>query len=459
MTDGLINCCGDFSRAHLLRRAVAEAGQGLPAIEPGMPLPAGTGMTRRTFVSGVAGLAVAVYGAGALGPRIFDEGIANAATSGADSRVLVSIFMDGGADALSILFPAGEAQYRTLRPTLGLDANSGTAFAGDTRLRWHPAAASLATLHAESKLTVFPAIGYTSPDFSHFTSRHYWEVGATEVGLRTGWLGRYLDRTGAGDNPLQGLSLGLGLSPLLATTRVPVAATLGPRNYQFRPRGTPRGQFRSSMVDELGNLGRAHASSRDPALRQAGRVALQSNQLRHQLEALSVDDPGTAGYPPGWNALPLLAQMLGAGLPIRCVALSAPGAYDTHANQPNALADGLKLTADSLLAFQRDLERRGLADRVLVHVWSEFGRRAKENGSLGTDHGAAGIGFLMGTRASGTTIGEFPGLANGLDQYGNVKATSDFRGIYSALLEQWLGTDADGIIPKAKSFARPILVR
>jgi uncharacterized protein (DUF1501 family) len=133
--------------------------------------------------------------------------------------------------------------------------------------------------------------------------------------------------------------------------------------------------------------------------------------------------------------------------------------YDTHDDQPTELANGLKLTADSLLAFQRDLEARGLADRVLVHVWSEFGRRAEENGSAGTDHGAAGIGFVVGTRAKAKMIGEFPGLKSGLDDHGNVKATSDFRGVYGALLEQWLGADADAIIPEAKSFARPALVR
>jgi uncharacterized protein (DUF1501 family) len=96
---------------------------------------------------------------------------------------------------------------------------------------------------------------------------------------------------------------------------------------------------------------------------------------------------------------------------------------------------------------------------VLVHVWSEFGRRAEENGSAGTDHGAAGVGFLIGTRAKGTMVGEFPGLKNGLDDDGNVSATSDFRGVYSALLEQWLGTDAGAVIPDAGSFSRPALVK
>jgi len=140
------------------------------------------------------------------------------------------------------------------------------------------------------------------------------------------------------------------------------------------------------------------------------------------------------------------------------VTLTAPGMYDTHDDQPGALADGLSLTADSLLAFQRDLESRRLADRVLVHVWSEFGRRAQENGSNGTDHGAAGMGFLVGTRASGTAVGEYPGLAK-LDANGNLRATSDFRGVYAALLEDWLGTDAEEIIPSARSFGRPKILK
>jgi uncharacterized protein (DUF1501 family) len=150
--------------------------------------------------------------------------------------------------------------------------------------------------------------------------------------------------------------------------------------------------------------------------------------------------------------------MLGAGLPVRVVALTAPGMYDTHDDQPQELANGLKLTAESLLAFQRDLEARGLADRVLVHVWSEFGRRVKENGSNGTDHGAAGAGFVIGTRASGRMIGEFPGLAT-LDRDGNLRATSDYRGLYSALLEEWLGADAEAIIPGARGFPRPKVLK
>jgi uncharacterized protein (DUF1501 family) len=152
--------------------------------------------------------------------------------------------------------------------------------------------------------------------------------------------------------------------------------------------------------------------------------------------------------------------MIGAGLPLHCVALTATGHYDTHATQADDLQRGLQTTSDALLAFQRDLEARGVADRVLVHVWSEFGRRAKENGSDGTDHGSAGIGFLIGTRVRGGMIGEFPGVGpGGLDELGNLRATADFRGVYAGLLEQWLGADAEGIIPGASSFARPALLK
>ena len=133
--------------------------------------------------------------------------------------------------------------------------------------------------------------------------------------------------------------------------------------------------------------------------------------------------------------------------------------YDTHSDQAEDLAAGLKLTSDTLLAFQRDLEARGLANRVLTLVWSEFGRRAEENGSDGTDHGAAGIGLLMGTRVRGNMIGEFPGLKSGLDDDGNLRATVDYRSIYCSVLEQWLATDASAVIPRAKSFARVPLLR
>jgi uncharacterized protein (DUF1501 family) len=451
--------CNDCNRSDLLRRAIAEAGSGLPAIEPGMPIPAGTGLSRRSFLLRSSGLAIAIYGGSPLlSSRAIDEGMA--AASG--SPVLVSVFLSGGADTLSVLFPAGDTLYKQFRPKLGLDPSGAVAFAEDSRLFWHPSAASLASLHGEGKVTVMPAIGYDHPNKSHFTSRHYWEVGATDAHLRTGWMGRFLDAVGTPDNPLQGLSLDTGLQPALATASAPVAALDSPDRYGFADRRIAAFPLEAQMLKAAGALGSAHAAGPDPALKQAGLAAQQAQHLRNQVSAFS--DFGTSvPYPSSQDPFPHrlagLAAMVQAGLPLRCVSITAPGHYDTHADQPRALSDGLKLTADSLLAFQRDLEQRGIADKVLIHVWSEFGRRARENGSQGTDHGAAGVGFLIGSRVRGGMIGEYPGLQDGLDDQGNLKPTADFRGVYAGLIEQWFGADASRVIPNASAFARPTLLK
>lgn len=458
MTDHL-HCTG-LSRSRLLHRAAAEAGIGLPSIEPGMPLPAGTGMSRRSFVAQSLGLALAVYGGSRLGLSAFEEGIASAAT-GPQSPILVSVFLEGGADGLSVLSPQGDPLYRKLRPSLAL--SGGTALAEDPRLFWHPSLGGIASLYGEQKVTVFPAIGYTNANQSHFTSRHFWEVGATSTDLQTGWLGRYLDAVGTVDNPLQGLSLDNSLSPTLATAGKPVATLEAPSAYSFYS-SRVWGPVHDRMLQAIGGLG---ASQSDPALETAAQAAREVDRLRTQLLPLQAQSNGPGftspvPYPASSDPFPLrlavTAEMIARGMPMRVVALNAPGQYDTHSDEPGALADGLALTSDSLLAFQRDLEARGIADRVLVLAWSEFGRRAQENGNNGTDHGAAGTAFLIGTRARGAMVGEFPGLQS-LDADGNVKATSDFRSVYASLLEQWLGTDAAKIIPNAQSFARPMLLK
>ena len=145
-------------------------------------------------------------------------------------------------------------------------------------------------------------------------------------------------------------------------------------------------------------------------------------------------------------------------MPLRCVALTSDTQFDTHASQAQTFDSGLSLVADSIAAFQSDLEARGIDDRVLVHVWSEFGRRAQENGSDGTDHGAAGVSLLIGSRSTGTMVGEWPGLTN-LDVNGNQIENVDFRGVYCSLLEQWFDQDAAAVIPDAAQFARYQLIQ
>jgi len=177
--------CNDYSKA--------QAGRGLRGIEPGMPTPAGTGLNRRAFLARSSGLALSVFGGTLLSRLAFEEGIAAAADS--SSPVLISIFLSGGLDSLSVLAPIGDSRYASLRPNLKLapSGNANDVFTEDNKLHWHPSAAPLRDLHRAGKVSVIPAVGYADANQSHFTSRHYWEVGEVNPFGRVGWLGRYLD--------------------------------------------------------------------------------------------------------------------------------------------------------------------------------------------------------------------------------------------------------------------------
>ena len=446
-------CCNDFTRAQLLRGAAAEAGRGLPAIEPGMPEPAGTGLTRRRFLSRSAGMALAVYGASKIPISAFDRGIAQAAQG---DKILVSVFFEGGIDAMSVLAPVGDPRYASLRPTLKQAEDSNLTFAEDPRLQWHPGAASLQTLHKEGKVAAFPAIGYDHPDQSHFTSRHYYEIGELDIGQHAGWLGRYLDVVGDEENPLQGLSMDGSLSPMIATAQKPVAAISSVDSYDMWTRYTGE-PIDAEMYKTFAAFGALPSDS--AAMQQVRRATAQTEKVREDLGGVGdVESPVT--YPEGDFAHKLagLANYLDNDLPVRVVTIRAAGGYDTHSGQAEDLSKYLRETCEGVLAFQRDLEARGLDDRVMIEMWSEFGRRPEENGSAGTDHGAAGCAFVIGSKSQGQMVGEYPGLTQ-LDSAENLRVTSDFRGMYCSLLEQWLGFDAAQVIPGASGFVRPQLVK
>jgi uncharacterized protein (DUF1501 family) len=473
---GQIHCDG-FARSQAIRRVLAS---GKPPVarewDSRMPIPAGVTLDRRRFLLAAAGGMALVYGAGRAGltNNMLGDGIAQAATlQRADSPILVSLFMQGGVDSLSLLAPAGDPLYEKLRPTLAVAPGSGVSFREDPSLTWHPSAASIANLHNAGKVLVFPGIGYRNEDMSHFTSRHYWEVGTTDASLTTGWMGRYLDIAGQAGNPFQGLSLDGQMNPLLATAKNPVAAIDQPNNFSVWVNGV-WGDASDWTLESASSLGDKQRNSHDPAIRQVARAASEVGVVRRTLKPWtngpqnSSDSSasknaaavygGSVTYPlSSGDDLPArlagLASMIAAGVPLKCVALTTDVQFDTHSSQPQVFDTGLQLVSDSLAAFQADLEARGIDQRVLVHVWSEFGRRAEENSSDGTDHGAAGTSLLIGSRVNGGMIGEFPALS-ALDMYGNQRVNVDFQGVYASLLEQWFNHDAAAIIPGASKFQR-----
>jgi uncharacterized protein (DUF1501 family) len=381
-----------------------------------------------------------------------------------DAPVLVAVFLPGGVDLLDTLVPVQDyGRYADLRPRIRVEG-AGSLPGADFGM--HP---SLSTgtgggvrgLYERDRIGVLPGIDYPDYDLSHFHSRHFWETGLITHKASSGWLGRWLDQHGSRDNPLQGLSLSFGLSPVMRSAGAPVAALSSVADSDFWIPGVWGPAFDRAM-DAWGEIAsRSGSSAGESAALGAARMAKDvADRLGPYREQDGVDPlAGPVQYPRNnrfAERLRTLAGLLSVPLGIRVVTVDAQGDFDTHDNQKPELETGLAKLSEGLAAFQADLEARGIADRVLTFVWSEFGRRPAQNESGGTDHGAGGLAWVQGTRARSGVLSEYP---RSTDRQGNLEVTVDFRRVYSSLLEQWLGTDAGAVIPRAGGFGRVELVR
>ena len=424
-------------------------------------------LTRRQLIGRSIGLGLTLYGSKLLAvDRLLDAAQAQAAP---EAPVLVSVFLPGGCDLLSALPPLEQlGRLNDLRRSLAV-GDDLPRLPGESRLGVHPAltdgtGGGVAGLFGAGKVGFLPGIDYADPDLSHFHSRHFWERGLVTQDPGPGWLGRWLDAHGSQDNPLQGLSMDSTLSPVLQAASAPSAALDDPSDAALTFAGTwgPGADKAAAAWAQLAALPRSGAGPQATT-----RVARQTQDVGRLLAPFARDDrtgadplAGPVAYPDGDFAgrLRSLAGLLAQPLGIRVATVDAPGDYDTHDDQPAELDAALRELSRGLSAFQADLEARGVADRVLTFVWSEFGRRPRSNESQGTDHGAGGIAWVQGTRARGGILSEVPDLS-ALDRNDNLAVTLDFRRVYASLLEGWMGTDAAAVLPDAGSAGRLALVR
>ena len=308
-------------------------------------------------------------------------------------------------------------------------------------------------------MAVLPAVDYAKPDLSHFNSVGFWRTGIAHPSRETtGWLGRTVDTIGTADNPLQAISASWDLDPVLSSRRAPTATVFDPNEFTFWIEGAWDDERMMSAYRDA--VGVPDGSSALAAARAGYQNAFR---IQDRLKPLRVDDedelpPAPVEYPEGdlGSGLRNLARMLGAGFGTRVAAINTGGGYDTHDNQPDDHANLLRELGDSLWAFQADLAARGLSNRVLTLVWSEFGRRPEDNDSNGTDHGAGGLVLLVGDRANGGIRSEFPGLAQ-LDREDNLRVTTEFRTVYATLLEGWMGVEAGRVLPGIDNGRLPLV--
>jgi uncharacterized protein (DUF1501 family) len=413
-------------------------------------------LSRRDLLAGGIGLLVAANGIPGLSTRGVLEAAAAQAAGAPDATVLVSLYLDGGNDGLNTLVPLSDPRYPQLRSRIGIDPAAALPLADAPGFGWHPSLGGLRELYDAGKVAVLPAVDYGHPDQSHFNSGGYWRSGIVGPAPdRTGWLGRTLDVIGTHDNPLQGIHVGWGQDPSLNGHRAPVATVSSPSDFGFY---IPDVWDEKSFLPVYRRLSRARA--KHPALAAVRSMYGNTIETHDRLAPLAKEDkpaPPPLPYPDTnlGKALGNLGRMLSAGFGTR-VAVVSNGGFDTHDAQAQAHSELLLDLGDSLHAWQADLDARGLSERVLTMVWSEFGRRPEDNDSGGTDHGAGGLLLLVGNRANGGIRSEFPGLAR-LDADDNLVVTTDFRSIYATLLEQWLGVEAARVLPRAPGGRLPLL--
>jgi uncharacterized protein (DUF1501 family) len=404
-------------------------------------------ITRRNFVkSGVA--LVTLGSAHAMLPPVFKGAFAirasdaDATTLDATPRTLVIVQLAGGNDGLNTLIPYRDPAYAKLRPSLMVPADQVVPLSDDLGL--HPKLSGLKGLWDSKQLAVVHGVGYPEPNFSHFQSMLIWQSGGPTAAAGEGWLGNYLARLESEEHdPLHGFNVDRFVAPELYSPQASTASAVDAADYGFQKLASDEVEARRRQTALLKLYDQFPKNMPYAALLETtADDAVASSQ---KVSAAVAQHTPTVAYPQTSIAsgLQLISQVIASGAKLR-VAHVTLGGFDTHSTQLNEHETLLGELGDALSAFYADLASYGKDQDVLTMTWSEFGRRAAENASEGTDHGTAAPMFLVGGGINGGLYGKPVSLTD-LDS-GNLKFTTDFRSVYATVLDNWVGAPADDIL-------------
>lgn len=398
--------------------------------------------TRRDFLR--ASLATgSMVALGSSVPGFLSKTAAQTQTSdrrGARDTILVVIQLTGGNDGLNTVIPFRDQDYARLRPTLRQRENEVLRVNNDIGL--HPSLRGLSELLQDNALCIVQGVGYPNPTQSHFNSMDIWQAAKREGELNDGWIGRALRAVpGAASFHLADQNEAAPLALTGAPVRVPSITSL--RDFQLQVSGSGQADVRRQR-----NVIEAAANERGNAphlLDFVRRTSVNTYASSRRLQEISQNYQPSTPYPATalGNKLRLAAQLIDAGLGARLFYVSL-GGFDTHSSQGQTHANLLTQLSGAMTAFYRDMRQRGHHNRIMMMTFSEFGRRARENGSRGTDHGQAAPMLLVGGRVRSGVVGAHPSLTN-LER-GNLRFHTDFRQVYAALLDNWLGVGSRQVL-------------
>jgi uncharacterized protein (DUF1501 family) len=419
--------------------------------------------TRREFLELIQG-GVGAFTVGFAAPAFLSD---LARAQGASRRTLVVLYLSGGNDALSTLAPYTDPFYYSRRPSLAIPAGSVLQVGADSSgkpLGLHPRLTGLQSIFNDGRLAIIQRTGYQNSSRSHFLGTDIWSTANPANSTGAGWLGRYLDTLAAPVDPLAAWSTVREIphSLLANHTSVPSITSVTGYTIQSPNTGVEATYSRAGVAGLASHVpaGRPHVSlintSIDAVLATIDRVATVGTYN------------STVTYPANnalAQALRMVAGAIVRGLGTRVFWVQI-GGFDTHAGQGTNQANGayanlMNSLNGALAAFYNDLRNQGLLNDTLILQFSEFGRRITENGSAGTDHGAAAIMMALGGAVRGGLYGTAPSLNpvsgnptlenNGAD----VTFETDFRSVYARVIDHWLGADSVPIL--GADFRKPSL--
>ena len=360
--------------------------------------------------------------------------------------VLAVVCLSGGNDGLNTVIPIDNPHYRDYRPSLGIPEDQIVPFADG--LGFHPSAAPLKKYWDDGHLAIVQGVGYPNGSLSHFRSMDVWATCEPDVLSTEGWLGRAVQAIDPnGENVLTGINFGRGMARAMAMEGVSVTSVGDLDKYGLLT-SIEQEEERDRALERFSRLyGPAIGSgAANDIIRRTGIAAVKgADILTTAPDKYHSDIEYSLGIIGSY--MRDMVQIHNAGFGTRIMFTTAPyNSFDTHANQAVGHSGLLQNTTINVDSFMSDLRQLNISDNIVTLIYSEFGRRAIDNGS-GTDHGTGGIAFVIGEHVKGGLYGEYPSLApSKLEEGGNLQHNVDFRAVYTTLLERWMGLDAKPIV-------------
>jgi uncharacterized protein (DUF1501 family) len=396
----------------------------IPTDSPALAGSETTSTTRRDFLK-LSALALAATSGM---PGFLARAAAQAQVQGG-AKTLVVVQLTGGNDGLNTLVPFTNGAYYAARPNIAIPRKDVLGVTAD--LGMHPALRPLMALWDAGHLAWMENVGYPNPNRSHFASMAIWHTADPTQAQRDGWIGRMAEKIG---DPFCASNLGATGPQAVRTARFALPSIDSVDGFQVKLPAGLEGAFDALLAAPRQGEAAYLSQATRQMMRNTERV--QENVKKYRAGAT---------YPEGRFATQLrdAARLIAAGIGQRVIYVSL-GGFDTHAGQRAEQDELLGTLASGLSAFHADLKAQGLAERVIVMGFSEFGRRVAENDSAGTDHGKGSVMFALGEGVRGGVHGSSPDLETLSD--GDIIYRQDFRGVYAEALERWLGLSAREIL-------------